>query len=62
MMKTHSRVVGPMSEELLKHPRTLRTGSRSANKIKKVCHKLHSANNSTNTCTIPMVLDVSESP
>ena len=37
--KTHSRVVRPMSEEPLKHPRTLRTGSRSADKIKKVGRK-----------------------
>jgi len=39
MMKTRSRVVGPMSEELLEHPRTLRTGSRSADEIKKVSRK-----------------------
>jgi len=39
MTKTHSRVVGPMSEEPLEHPRTLRTGSRSADKIKKVSRK-----------------------
>ena len=35
-MKTCSRVVGPISKEPLEHPRTLRTGSRSANEIKKV--------------------------
>jgi len=34
-MKVHSRVVGPMSEVPLEHPRMLRTGSRSANEIKK---------------------------
>jgi len=39
MMKTHSRVVGPMSKEPLEHPRTLRTDSRSADKIKKVSRK-----------------------
>jgi len=39
MMKTHSRAVGPMSKEPLEHPRMLRTGSRSANKIKKVSRK-----------------------
>jgi len=38
-MKTYSRVVGPMSEEPLEHPRALRTGSRSADKIKKVSRK-----------------------
>jgi len=38
-MKMHSRAVGPMSEEPLEHPRTLRTGSRSANEIKKVGRK-----------------------
>ena len=26
------------------------------------CHKLHSANNSMSTCTIPTVQDASESP
>ena len=39
MTKTCSRVVGPMSKEPLKHPRTLRTGSRSADEIKKVGRK-----------------------
>jgi len=39
MMKTHSRVVGLMSKEPLKHPRTLRTGSRLADEIKKVSRK-----------------------
>jgi len=39
MTKTYSRAVGPMSKEPLKHPRTLRTGSRSANEIKKVGRK-----------------------
>ena len=38
-MKTHLRVVGPMFKEPLKHSRTLRTGSRSADKIKKVGRK-----------------------
>jgi len=38
-MKMCSRVVGPMSKEPLEHPRTLRTGSRSANKIKKAGRK-----------------------
>jgi len=37
--KTYSRAVGPMSEEPFEHPRTLRTGSRLANKIKKVGRK-----------------------
>ena len=41
--KTCSRVVRPMSKEPLEHcrehPRTLRTGSRSANEIKKVGRK-----------------------
>ena len=27
-----------------------------------LCHKLHSANNSTNTCNIPTVQNASESP
>jgi len=35
----YSKVVGPMSEEPLEHPRALRTGSRSANEIKKVGRK-----------------------
>jgi len=39
MMKMHSRAVRPMSKEPLKHPRTLRTGSRLADKIKKVSRK-----------------------
>jgi len=39
MMKMHSRVVRPMFKEPLEHPRTLRTGSRLANKIKKVSRK-----------------------
>jgi len=39
MTKTCSRAVEPMSEESLEYPRTLRTGSRSANKIKKVGRK-----------------------
>jgi len=38
-MKTCSRAVGPMSEEPLEHPRTLRTGSRLADEIKKVSRK-----------------------
>ena len=37
--KTHWRAVGPMSEVPLEHPRTLRTGSRLADKIKKVGRK-----------------------
>ena len=37
--KTHSRAVGPMSKEPLEYPRTLRTGSRLAEKIKKVGRK-----------------------
>ena len=37
--KTRSRAVGPMFKESLKHPRTLRTGSRSADEIKKVGRK-----------------------
>jgi len=39
MTKTYSRAVGPMSEVSLEHPRTLRTGSRSADEIKKVGRK-----------------------
>ena len=35
-MKTYSRVVGLMSEVPFKYPRTLRTGLRSANEIKKI--------------------------
>jgi len=38
-MKTCLRVVGLMSEKPLKYPRTLRTGSRSANEIKKIGRK-----------------------
>ena len=37
--KTCLRAVRPMSEESLKYPRTLRTGSRLANKIKKAGRK-----------------------
>ena len=37
--KTHLRVVRPMFEVLLEYSRTLRTGSRLANKIKKVSRK-----------------------
>jgi len=37
--RTHSRVVGPMSEVPLEHSRTLRTGLRLANEIKKVGRK-----------------------
>jgi len=36
MMKICLKVVRPMSKVPLEHPRTLRTGSRSADKIKKV--------------------------
>jgi len=39
MIKMHSRAVRPMSEEPLEHPRTLRTGSRLADEIKKVGRK-----------------------
>jgi len=39
MMKMCLRVVGPMSNEPLKHSRTLRTGSRLADEIKKVGRK-----------------------
>jgi len=46
-MKTCSRVVGPVSEVLLKHPRTLKTGSRSANEIKKVGKKWTSSTESS---------------
>ena len=38
-MKTCLRAVGPMSKEPLEHPRTIRTGSRLADKIKKVSRK-----------------------
>jgi len=39
MMKTFSKAVRPMSEVSLEHPRTLRTGSRLADEIKKVGRK-----------------------
>jgi len=39
MIKMHSRAVRPMSNEPLEHPRTLRAGSRLADKIKKVGRK-----------------------
>jgi len=39
MTKTRLRAVGPMSEEPLEHLRTLRTGSRLADEIKKVGRK-----------------------
>jgi len=39
MTKMHSRAIGPMSKVPLEHPRTLRTGSRSADEIKKVGRK-----------------------
>ena len=39
MTKMHSKVVRPMSEESLEHLRTLRTGSKSADEIKKVGRK-----------------------
>jgi len=39
MMKTYLRVVRSMSKEPLKYLRTLRTGSRLANEIKKVGKK-----------------------
>jgi len=39
MTKMCLRAVGPMSKVPLEHPRTLRTGLRSANKIKKVGRK-----------------------
>jgi len=38
-MKTRSRAVGPMSKVPLEYHRTLRTGSRLANEIKKVGRK-----------------------
>jgi len=38
-MKTCSRAVRPMSEKPLEYSRPLRTGSRSANEIKKVSRK-----------------------
>ena len=38
-MKKYLRLVGPMSKKPLKHSRTLRTGSRLANEIKKVGRK-----------------------
>jgi len=55
-MKTCSRVVGPMSEESLEHPRTLRTGSRLANKIKKVSRKWTGSTESS-YCMIRCKLD-----
>jgi len=39
MMKTCLRAVRPMSKVSLEHPRTLRTGSRLADEIKKVNRK-----------------------
>jgi len=38
-MKIYLKVVGPMSKVPLKHSRTLRTGSKSADEIKKVGRK-----------------------
>jgi len=39
MMKTYLRAVRLISKEPLEHPRILRTGSRSADEIKKVGRK-----------------------
>ena len=56
-MKTYSRAVGPMSEEPLEYPRTLRTGSRSANEIKKVGRKWTGSMESS-YCVIGYKLDL----
>ena len=56
-MKTCSRVVGPMSKIPLKHSRTLRTGSRSANGIKKVGRKWTGSTES-GCCMIGCKLDL----
>jgi len=55
-MKMHLRAVGPMSREPLKHPRTLRTGSRLADKIKKVSRKWTGSTESS-CCMIGCGLD-----
>ena len=56
-MKTRSRAVKPMSEEPLEHPRTLRTGSRLADKIKKVSRKWTGSTESS-CCMIGCGLDL----
>jgi len=56
MMKICLRVVRPMSEEPLEHPRTLRTGSRLANEIKKVSRKWTGSTES-GCCMIKCKLD-----
>jgi len=56
MTKTHLRVVRPMSGEPLEHPRTLRTGLRLANKIKKVSRKWTGSTESS-CCMIGCGLD-----
>ena len=52
MMKTHSRVVGPMSKVPLEHPKTLRTDSRLANEIKKVGRKWTGSTESCSECQL----------
>jgi len=56
MMKTCSRVVRPMSKVPLEYPRTLRTGSRSADEIKKVGRKWTGSTESS-CCMIGCGLD-----
>ena len=56
MTKMHLRAVRPMSKEPLKYPRTLRTGSRSADKIKKVGRKWI-GNTESSYCMIGYGLD-----
>ena len=57
MTKTCLRAVRPMSEEPLEHPRILRTGSRLANKIKKVSRKWTGSTESS-CCMIRYRLDL----
>jgi len=56
MTKTCSRAVGPMSEISLDHPGMLRTGSRSADEIKKVSRKW-TGNTESGYCMIGYELD-----
>jgi len=57
MMKMCSRVVRPMSKVPLKHSRTLRIDSRSADKIKKVGRKWTGSTESS-CCMIGCELDL----
>jgi len=55
-MKMCLRAVRPMSKVPLKHPRTLRTGLRSADEIKKVSRKW-TENTENSCCVIEYELD-----